>query len=318
MRAPEADLLNKALERGVKGLAKVVGYQQEVASISKLRENVAFSTPYQFRGVPRSANTSSQSQPPISRSFSQFHDPSIISNFSRKRKSIDSASYVNKVSLQQSISWEKLSVLRPLANFSIMQDHARNHFTKICKSSGMPRKTNQRDGLSEKEGEYVEVSVQGKDLMKHLDYIKRNPVPDKATFRTPPSPRPTYARLSQGWHDQEVALIPASVQPPTQTPTFQGYPSTTQGQVLIMSPGLRLKAEECLEAVVVKFEDNIYKCDRLLDRRRIHVPQGEWAGCDFKAAGSLQTCFAWTGSSGATYYTWSLESERRRDKKARR
>lgn len=44
-----------------------------------------------------------------------------------------------------------------------------------------------------------------------------------------------------------------------------------------MSPGLRLKAEECLEVAVVKFEDNTYKCDRLLDRRRIHVPQGERA-----------------------------------------
>ncbi|QPG98957.1 hypothetical protein C2857_000509 [Epichloe festucae Fl1] len=125
------------------------------------------------------------------------------------------------------------------------------------------------DGLSEKD-EYVEFSVQGKDVLKHLDYIKRNPVPDKATFGKPPSPRPTHARLPQGWHDQE------------------GYPSTTQGQVLIMSPGLRLKAEECLEVVVVKFEDNIYKCDRLLDRKRIHVPQGEWAECDFEAAGSLQ------------------------------
>lgn len=102
MRAPEADLLNKAHERGVKGLAKVVGYQQEITSISKLRENLTFSTPYKFRGVPRSANTSSQSQPPISHSFSQFHDLSIISNVSRKRKSIDSASYANKRSRSNS------------------------------------------------------------------------------------------------------------------------------------------------------------------------------------------------------------------------
>lgn len=102
VRAPEADLLNKALERGVKGLAKVVGYQQEVTSISKLRENLTFSTPYKFRGVPRSANTSSQSQPPISHSFSQFHNLSIISNVSRKRKSIDSASYANKKSRSNS------------------------------------------------------------------------------------------------------------------------------------------------------------------------------------------------------------------------
>ncbi|EFY84235.1 serine/threonine protein kinase Sgk2 [Metarhizium acridum CQMa 102] len=71
MRPLEADLLNKANERGVKGLAKVVGYYEEVTSISKLRENLVFSTPHKFRSVPRSANTSfSQSQPSPSRSFS--------------------------------------------------------------------------------------------------------------------------------------------------------------------------------------------------------------------------------------------------------
>ncbi|KJZ68942.1 hypothetical protein HIM_11658 [Hirsutella minnesotensis 3608] len=36
MRPLEADLLDKANERGVKGLAKVVGYHEEVTSISKL------------------------------------------------------------------------------------------------------------------------------------------------------------------------------------------------------------------------------------------------------------------------------------------
>ncbi|SLM34569.1 serine threonine-protein kinase sgk2 [Lasallia pustulata] len=70
MRPPEADLLNKANERGVKGLAKVVGYCEEVTSISKLREGLVFSTPHKFRGVPRSANASfSQSQPPLSHHF---------------------------------------------------------------------------------------------------------------------------------------------------------------------------------------------------------------------------------------------------------
>ncbi|TWU74225.1 hypothetical protein ED733_003515 [Metarhizium rileyi] len=94
MRPPEADLLRKANERGVKGLAKVVGYH-EVTSISKLREGLVFTTPHKFRGVPRSANTS-QSQPPQSHSFSQFPGLSITSSGNRKRKSADRLSNASK------------------------------------------------------------------------------------------------------------------------------------------------------------------------------------------------------------------------------
>ena len=67
MRPPEADFLKKANDRGVKGIAKLVAYQEEVTSISKLREDLVFFTPHKFRGVPRSAHmSSSQSQPPLS------------------------------------------------------------------------------------------------------------------------------------------------------------------------------------------------------------------------------------------------------------
>ncbi|KAM3509002.1 hypothetical protein MY11210_006497 [Beauveria gryllotalpidicola] len=97
MRPPEADLLRKANERGVKGLAKVVGYHEQVTSISRLREGLIFSTPHKFRGVPRSANTSfSQSQFPSSRSFSEFHGLSIASSGLGKRKSIDGGSQASK------------------------------------------------------------------------------------------------------------------------------------------------------------------------------------------------------------------------------
>ncbi|KAK5999022.1 hypothetical protein PT974_01409 [Cladobotryum mycophilum] len=96
MRPPEADLLNKANERGVEGLAKVVGYH-EVTSISKLREGLIFSAPYKFRGVPRDGYTSfSQSQPPLSHSFSQFHSLSIASNGYGKRKSAEWSSNASK------------------------------------------------------------------------------------------------------------------------------------------------------------------------------------------------------------------------------
>ena len=53
MRPPEADFLNKANERGVKGLAKVVGYHEEVTSISRLRQGLVFSIPHKFRSVPQ-------------------------------------------------------------------------------------------------------------------------------------------------------------------------------------------------------------------------------------------------------------------------
>ncbi|KAH8746090.1 serine/threonine-protein kinase Sgk2 [Diaporthe sp. PMI_573] len=103
MRPPEADLLNKASERGVKGLAKVVAYHEEVTSISRLREDLVFSTPHKFRSVQRSANTSfSQSQPPFSHSFSQFPGLSIASNGSRKRKSTDGTSHASKRSRSNS------------------------------------------------------------------------------------------------------------------------------------------------------------------------------------------------------------------------
>ncbi|KAA6408373.1 MAG: serine threonine- kinase Sgk2 [Lasallia pustulata] len=103
MRPPEADLLNKANERGVKGLAEVVGYHEEVTSISRLREGLVFSTPHKFSGVPRSANTSfSQSQPPPSHSFSQFHGLSIASKGHSKGKSTDCSSHPSKRSRSNS------------------------------------------------------------------------------------------------------------------------------------------------------------------------------------------------------------------------
>ncbi|OWT42265.1 serine/threonine-protein kinase Sgk2 [Pochonia chlamydosporia 170] len=132
MRPPEADLLNKAIERGVKGLAKVVGYHEEVTSISKLREGLVFSTPHKFRGVPRSANTSfSQSQPPLSHSFSQFPGLSIASSGHRKRKSTDWSSNASKRSRSNSQlakadhveNGATYSVQEPQGTSLVHQDH---------------------------------------------------------------------------------------------------------------------------------------------------------------------------------------------------
>ncbi|KAG6310268.1 hypothetical protein E4U44_005702 [Claviceps purpurea] len=43
---PEADLLSKANEHRVKGVAKMVGYEREITRISNLRDGLAFSTPH--------------------------------------------------------------------------------------------------------------------------------------------------------------------------------------------------------------------------------------------------------------------------------
>lgn len=102
LRPPEADLLNKAHERGVRGLAKVVGYCEEVTSISKLREGLVFSTPHKFRGVPRSASTLFSQSQPRSHSVSQFPGLSIASSTLKKRKSIDGASHLSKRSRSNS------------------------------------------------------------------------------------------------------------------------------------------------------------------------------------------------------------------------
>ncbi|UKZ48431.1 hypothetical protein TrVGV298_002654 [Trichoderma virens] len=86
LRPPEADLLSKAQERGVKGLARMVGYCEEVISISKLREGLTFSTPHKFRNVPGSFSMSLSKSQPLSRSLGQFPGLSIAS---RKRKPAD-------------------------------------------------------------------------------------------------------------------------------------------------------------------------------------------------------------------------------------
>ncbi|KAL7963104.1 serine/threonine-protein kinase Sgk2 [Trichoderma compactum] len=98
VRPPEADLLNKANNRGVKGLAKVVGYH-EVTSISKLRKDLVFSVPHKFR--ERSAHTSfSQSQPP--QSFAGFRSLSLANSGLGKRKSVGGGSQASKRSRSSS------------------------------------------------------------------------------------------------------------------------------------------------------------------------------------------------------------------------
>ncbi|KAI1821593.1 serine/threonine-protein kinase Sgk2 [Xylaria intraflava] len=90
MRLPEADLLRKAERRGVKGLARVVGYQEEITSISKLRKDLTFPAPYRFRGIPGNSNNNSRQSASLSNASQ------------RKRKSTDASSQSSKRSRHSS------------------------------------------------------------------------------------------------------------------------------------------------------------------------------------------------------------------------
>ena len=81
-RAPEADHLRLASERGVEGIAKLIGYQC-ITSISELRSGLTFPSPHRFRDGTASAMTSSQTQ--LGQSFGPIQNLS-ISKTSSKRK----------------------------------------------------------------------------------------------------------------------------------------------------------------------------------------------------------------------------------------
>ncbi|KAH8753314.1 FunK1 protein kinase [Diaporthe sp. PMI_573] len=93
-RKPEADLLRLAHERGVEGIAKVIGHRC-ITGINEMRSGLTFKKPYSFRSALSAASSFSQSfsqsRPPSShsQSFSEFHGLSMADKPSRKRKSSD-------------------------------------------------------------------------------------------------------------------------------------------------------------------------------------------------------------------------------------
>ncbi|KAL8698069.1 MAG: hypothetical protein Q9201_006780 [Fulgogasparrea decipioides] len=81
-RPPEADHLRLAREKGVEGIAKLIGYQR-ITSINELRSGLTFPSPYRFRDGTASATASfSQTQ---DQSFGPIQNLS-ISKTSSKRK----------------------------------------------------------------------------------------------------------------------------------------------------------------------------------------------------------------------------------------
>ncbi|KAI9808740.1 MAG: hypothetical protein M1825_003892 [Sarcosagium campestre] len=65
-RRPEADHLRLALERGVEGIARIIGYRR-IGSIAELRSGLSFQSRHVFRDGNASTSTSSQIRPPPGR-----------------------------------------------------------------------------------------------------------------------------------------------------------------------------------------------------------------------------------------------------------
>ncbi|MCJ1349377.1 hypothetical protein MMC31_007617 [Peltigera leucophlebia] len=83
-RSPEANYLNLARERGVTGLASLLGHHQ-ITSIKELRNGLEFPAAHRFRTSSITSHSISKSQPP--RSFGTFRHFSITEGTSKKRSS---------------------------------------------------------------------------------------------------------------------------------------------------------------------------------------------------------------------------------------
>ncbi|RSL83311.1 hypothetical protein CDV31_016844 [Fusarium ambrosium] len=175
------------------------------------------------------------------------------------------------------------------------------------------------------EVEYQAFTACWQEILRNLNFIKHNPIPGPDIFQRPPSPRPASASLPPGWHDNEVAFIappmpsqvyeyPSSSRPAQQPPNDA---SGSQFQLESTYQGLIVDANDAFEATVDKYENNTYKCNRVFDKARIHVPDHAWVECAVQVSGELFPGYSWAANSGRQYYTWSLEPAQRPSKKRR-
>ena len=101
-RPSEIDLLRMAYRKGVKGVARMVGYHR-ITSIQEMRDGLIFPAPYHFRNTSSKASASfsqSQSQQRLSQSFESFQRSSFSETSSKtsskKRKSLDNETESSK------------------------------------------------------------------------------------------------------------------------------------------------------------------------------------------------------------------------------
>ncbi|RCI16304.1 hypothetical protein L249_2827 [Ophiocordyceps polyrhachis-furcata BCC 54312] len=103
-RKPEADILRLARQRGVEGIATLIGHRR-ITSINEIRSGLSFSKPYSFRSpAPTFSQFFSRSQPPnaLSRSFSGLPGLSIANKPLKKRKLVDVGQKPSKLSRSSS------------------------------------------------------------------------------------------------------------------------------------------------------------------------------------------------------------------------
>ena len=86
-RPPEADHLRLALENGVEGIAKLIGYQR-ITSISELRSGLTFPSPHKF-GVGTASTSTSFSQTQLGQSFGPLQNLSISKTSSKRKRPED-------------------------------------------------------------------------------------------------------------------------------------------------------------------------------------------------------------------------------------
>ncbi|MCJ1360430.1 MAG: hypothetical protein MMC33_010435 [Icmadophila ericetorum] len=99
-RPSEAKYLNLARERGVTGVANLLGHHR-ITSVKELRSGLEFPVAHRFRGeIPSASASFSQSQ--LARSFGPFQHFSITDGPSKKRKSTDSQNTISKRSRSSS------------------------------------------------------------------------------------------------------------------------------------------------------------------------------------------------------------------------
>jgi len=95
-RPPEADHLRLAREKGVQGVAGILGHHR-ITSIEQLRHGLTFPAPNHFRFTsPNASFSSQQSHLSLAGSFGPFQSFNIIENTSEKRKSDDDAATPSK------------------------------------------------------------------------------------------------------------------------------------------------------------------------------------------------------------------------------
>ena len=154
-RPPEANILRLAHQKGVKGVARLLGYHR-ITSIQEMRSGLTFPAPHRFRST--SPNTPAsfscfQLQPPLSQSFGPFRRLSIVQNSSRtsskKRKSADNEAKPLKRSRSNSQrsrlpeghnATESLRTAQPMDGKSVdhegrlfMEPASISHKSKSCK-----------------------------------------------------------------------------------------------------------------------------------------------------------------------------------------